>query len=191
MAKQSFKTGEKILFSIFGIFMLVAVLGYAAMEYVRLHTDKPLFVNRTHYDLSEQGKQGSLYYRKAQCNSCHRVMRSGTSMGLSLDGIGSKRDYTWLLTFLTHPESTLGVTLDHGPAPKEAAYVARMPKEKLQVIARFLSELKADAGSSVAKKPPPGKSPFIDNMVEMWAPKDWNDRFKDVRKQDDAGKAGE
>ncbi len=74
-----------------------------------------------------------------------------------------------------------GPTLDHGDPPKEAAYVAKMPSESLHLIAIFLSELRADPGSSVAKVPPPGRSEFIDGMVKIWAPDDWKERFGDIR----------
>jgi len=109
-------------------------------------------------------------------------LREGTSMGLSLDGIGSKYDAAWIEKFLHHPESTYGApTVDHGLPPKEAAYVSEMPKEDLHKIAIFLSELKATAGSSVAKVPPPERSEFIDNMVKMWAPEGWHKKYEDVR----------
>ena len=184
MAKQVLKTGEKILFGIFGVFILLAVVGYIGMETYRLNSDKPIFANLTHYELSALGKHGSLVYREARCNSCHRVMRSGTSMGLSLDGIGSKRDFKWIDSFLSDPESVYGSrTLDHGAAPKEAAYVAQLPAEQRKAIATFLSEIKADAGSSVAKVPPKGKSEFIDNMVRIWAPDDWKHNFQDIREK--------
>ncbi len=180
--KKTLKTGEKILFGIFGAFILFAVIAYAVLEVVRLKMDKPLFEVKTHYDLSAQGLQGSELFRLERCTSCHRAMRNGTNMGLSLDGLGSARDRDWIYRFLTQPEQTYGVkTVDHGAAPKEASYVAQMPAEKLQAIATFLSELKSDQGSSSSPLPPEGRSPFIDNMVKMWAPKDWDERYQDVR----------
>ena len=87
--KLSLKKGEKILFAIFGAFIVAAVIGYAILESIRLSSDKPMFVIRTHFDLSAKGKQGSQLFReKGRCTSCHRAMQSGTNMGLSLDGIG-------------------------------------------------------------------------------------------------------
>ncbi len=183
--KQSLKSGEKILFIVFGVFFLLALIAYVGLETVRLNSEEPLFSQTTHFDFSPLGSQGSKIYREARCNSCHRALRTGTSMGLSLDGIGSKRSKEWLAAFLLHPESVYegGITLDHGLRPKEAAYASEMSAEDRHAIVTFLSELRADPGSSVAKVPPPEKSAFIDNMVEMWAPKEWGDKYTDIREK--------
>lgn len=178
------KTGEKVLFGIFGIFVVSAILMYIVLEVYRLNSDKPLFTSRTHYNLSARGKEGSRIYRINRCNSCHRVMRSGTSMGLSLDGVGTKRTYEWILNFLKNPEETFNnTTLDHGPK-KEADYTSRLPEDDLVAIATFLSEIKTDRGSSVAPQPPKGDSPFIDNMVRIFAPEGWNEKYTDIREKD-------
>jgi cytochrome c553 len=180
--KNALKAGEKILFTIVGVFVVLAMVGYIVLETVRTRSDKPLFEVKTHFDFSVAGERGSALFRKAGCTSCHRALRNGTNMGLSLDGIGSRRSKEWLLTFLKNPESTYeSRTLDHGPAPKEAAYVAKLPEQHLQDIAVFLSELRADQGSASAPVPPAGRSVFIDDMVKMWAPKDWNEKYEDVR----------
>lgn len=180
--KQPLKSGEKILFIIFGVFFLLAVIAYVGLETYRMNSDKPVFEQNTFFNFSEVGLVGSGLYQKNRCNSCHRALRTGTSMGLSLDGIGSKRSLEWLETFLVDPESVYGApTVDHGLPPKEAAYTAELPVEDRRAIAVFLSELRANAGSSVAKVPPPERSEFIDNMVEAWAPKDWKEKYQDVR----------
>lgn len=190
--KQSFKPGEKVLFSIFGVFVVVAVLGYIALEVMRMHSDKPLYVIRTHYDLTPEGDRGSVVFRKSRCTDCHRAMNNGTNMGLDLDGIGSTKTKDWLLAFLRDPEKTYGTrTVDHGMAPKEAAYVAAMPLADLDAIATFLSELKADRGSPAAPEPPVGRSTFIDDMVRIWAPKDWKNKYQDVRTENLEEKGGD
>jgi hypothetical protein len=183
MAKnQPLKSGEKILFIIFGVFFLLAVIAYIGLETYRTNSEKPMFQQTTHFDFSEVGKIGSQIYRVNRCNSCHRALRTGTSMGLSLDGIGSKRSVEWLESFLQNPEEVYGApTLDHGLPPKEAAYTSELPAEDRHAIAVFLSELKADPGSSVAKVPPPERSEFIDNMVKAWAPEEWHEKYEDVR----------
>lgn len=184
MAKknQPLKSGEKILLIIFGVFFLLAMIAYIGLESVRLNKEEPMFEQTTFFDFSEVGMEGYTLYRKANCNACHRAVRTGTSMGLILDGIGSKRSVEWLENFLINPEATYGApTLDHGLPPKEASYVSEMPRENLYKMAVFLSELKANAGSSVAKVPPPERSDFIDNMVKIWAPETWKDKYEDVR----------
>jgi len=189
MAKKSqpLKSGEKILLIIFGVFFVLAAIAYIALETVRLNSDEPMFEQTTFFDFSEDGEKGSLLYRKARCNSCHRALRTGTSMGLILDGIGSKRDADWLEAFLLNPEKMYGAqTLDHGLPPKEASYIMSMPKDEVRLIAVFLSELKAVAGSSVAKVPPPERSEFIDSMVKIWAPEEWKEKYTDIREKQPA-----
>ena len=181
-AKQSLKQGEKILFGIAAVFIIVAVIAYVLLEVVRHNMDKPLFEQRTHFTLSEEGQLGSALYRASGCSACHRAMRNGTNMGLLLDGVGSVRTRDWLYGFLRDPESYYGAeTLDHGPAPKEAAYVSSIPAKELLAIATFISELKSDQGSASAPRPPGEKSQFIDNMLKNFAPVGWQDKYVDVR----------
>ena len=183
--KQQLKTGEKVLFGIVGVFIALAILAYILLETYRLSRDEPLFETKTSYDFSEKGSIGSALFRESQCTSCHRALRNGTNMGLSLDGKGSLRSYEWIYSFLKDPESTYGdATIDHGLAPKEAAYVSQLPDDKLQAIAQFISELKADQGSASAPVPPEGRSEFIDNMVKTWAPEQWKEKYQDVRTKD-------
>ena len=186
-AKQALKSGEKILFGIVAVFIGLAVIAYAALEMYRMTRTEPMFVNKTHYNFSEQGHLGSKLFREARCTACHRALRNGTNMGLSLDGVGSLRTLDWLVAFLEKPEETYGAkTFDHGPSPKEASYVAELPEKDRYAIAVFISELKAEQGSSSAPMPPEGRSDFIDNMVGAWAPAEWKERYKDVRtKQSD------
>ena len=109
-------------------------------------------------------------------------MRNGTNMGLSLDGIGSRRTQQWIYDFLRDPEATYSATtFDHGYPPKEAAYVASLPQEELRLIATFLSELRSEQGSSSAPMPPEGDSAFIDNMLRLFAPGSWGEKYGDVR----------
>jgi cytochrome c553 len=180
--KQPLKTGEKVLVSIVVVFIALAGVGYGILESIRLHSDKPMFVSKTSFDFTEEGKRGSAIFRHQDCTSCHRALRNGTNMGLSLDGVGSAHDYNWIYSFLKNPEKVYPAkTIDHGPAPKEAAYVAQLPDKDLKALARFISQLKAEQGSSSAPEPPKGRSEFIDNMVKVWAPHEWKDKYEDVR----------
>lgn len=187
-ARQPLKYGEKVLFSIFGAFLLVALASFIALEAFRAQSPKPVFQSLTHYNLSPVGEKGSVIYRKSGCNSCHRAMREGTNMGLDLDGIGSRRSLQWIENFLRNPEKTYNATtFDHGPAPKEAAYVSQMSEEDRHAMAVFLSELTADRGSSEAAAPPKGDSSFINNMLKDFAPKNWKSEYTDVRDKDKQG----
>lgn len=180
--KQPLKDGEKILLGIFAVFLGLAIISYVILEVVRLTSDKPMFESKTSYEFTEEGLRGSTLFRERRCTSCHRAMRNGTNMGLNLDGIGSRREYEWILGFLKNPESVYGnPTVDHGLPPKEAAYVSEIDQAELKDIAAFLYGLKAETGSAAAQKPPAENSRFIDNMIKMWAPESWNDKYKDVR----------
>ncbi|MDR2195809.1 MAG: c-type cytochrome [Gallionellaceae bacterium] len=181
MAFGGLKRGEKILFGIFLAIGVFAVISFILMEVIRSRMDKPMYPTTTHYDFSAEGLKGSEYAREARCTSCHRILRSGTNMSLNLDGIGSRRSFDYLINFLKNPEATYSSkTIDHGLAPKEAAYVAELPEEQQHAIAVFLSELRADPGSAVARAPE-GQSGFIDEMLKVWAPDTWKTEYKDVR----------
>lgn len=189
-AGSGLKRGEKVLFGIAGVFMVVALAGYALLESVRLTSDKPIFQNRTHFNFSADGNKGHQLFKASGCSACHRAMKAGTSMGGSttLDGIGSRRSRQWLVEFLGNPEAVYreayrSVTIDHGLG-KEAGYVSELPQQDIQLIATFLSELRADQGSSVAPQPPEGRSPFIESMLRVWAPESWKEKYQDVRTKD-------
>lgn len=182
MANQKLKLGEKVMLYTFGIFFVLVAIGYVALETYRLNLDKPMYTQNTHFIFSEDGKRGSMIYREANCNSCHRALRTGTSMGLSLDGIGNKRSIAWLETFLTSPREVYKARMiDHDGNQEAARDLKKMSKKHKRLVAVFLSELRADAGSSVAKVPPKGRSEFIDSMIGAWAPEEWKGKYKDIR----------
>lgn len=180
-SKQILKPGEKVLFAVFAAFLALAVVGYIILETVRSNSVEPMFVSRASFDFSPDGKRGSLLFRESGCAACHRALRSGTNSGLSLDGVGSHRSMNWLEDFLNRPESIYQKpTVDHGIG-KEAGYVQDLPREELHLLAVFLSQLKAEEGSSLARMPPPESSGFIDSMVWMWTPESWKSEYQDIR----------
>lgn len=182
MAKGGFKRGEKILFGVIALIGVFALASFIMMEVIRSRMDRPMYADATHFDFSKEGLQGSALFRYKRCTSCHRAVRNGTNMGLDLDGIGSRRDLAYLVNFLKDPGATYSTrTVDHGPAPKEAAYVAQLPEAERHAIAVFLSELRASRGSPDAPAPPPERSGFIDEMVRVWAPENWKAEHQDVR----------
>jgi len=179
---QKLKTGEKLLFIVAGAFIILAIIAFGIMQYMSNTGAKPLFAHKTHFDLTKLGNEGSQIYRHNGCTECHRAMSEGSNMGNSLDGIGSRHNAAWIEQFLTHPETTYDhATMDHGKKPKQAYYVALLPKEDIHKMAIFLSELKSDQGSASSPVPPKGDSPFIDEMVKTWAPDAWKHKYKDIR----------
>lgn len=176
------KKGEKILFGVIGFLFVVTIINFTVLESIRRNSEKPLFPILTHFVFSDEGQRGYLVYQQKGCYTCHRAVGSGTSMGVSLDGLGSKHDVNYFISFLKEPEKTLGTrTIDHGAPPKEAAYVSSLPESDLHQMAVFLSELKSDQGSSSSYEPPKGESSFIDAMVSMWTPEGWTMKFTDIR----------
>ena len=176
------KKGEKILFGIIGLLVFITVVNFTVLETVRHNSDKPLFPILTHFDFSAEGLRGYEVYQKSSCYTCHHAVGSGTSMGVSLDGLGSKHDVNYFYNFLKAPEQTYGAkTMDHGAPPKDAAYVSSLPDADLRAMAVFLSELKSDQGSSTSFEPPQGESSFINAMLDMWTPEGWRNKFKDIR----------
>lgn len=190
MATGGLKLGEKILLGVVALICVFAVVSFVMLEVLRAHSDKPLYPVTTHFDFSAEGLRGGVIFRKMECKSCHKAVQNGTNMGLDLDGIGSKRSFNYLFNFLKNPEATYASkTIDHGSAPKEAAYVAELPEADLHALATFLSELRASRGSADAPLPP-GKSGFIDEMVKVWAPGSWKSEFHDIRQDEKSDKKG-
>lgn len=176
------KKGEKILFGVIALIVIIALGNFAVLEWLGLTSKKPIFTVVTHYDFSDEGLRGFELYRQSDCYSCHRAVGSGTNMGLNLDGIGSNHSVDYLYNFLKYPEKTYRAkTVGHGLPPKEADYVSALPDADLHALAVFLSQLKADQGSATAFEPPKGESSFIDAMLDMWVPDGWKNQFKDVR----------
>jgi hypothetical protein len=176
------RTGEKWLFGGVALLLLVTVQNYAMLEWMRRSSGKEMFPVRTHYEFVGEGFHGSELFRKNNCTLCHRAIGNGSNMSLNLDGIGSRHDLAYILAFLHDPEATYpSRTVDHGAPPKEAAYVSQLPEADLHAIGVFLSQLRTDQGGASAQQPPPGKSDFIDAMLDMWAPDSWRIMFRDVR----------
>ena len=184
MAASGMKRGEKILFGVCALIGVFAIASFIMLEIIRARMDKPMYPSHIHYDFSADGLRGSNLFRKAECTQCHRAIQNGTSAGVDLDGIGSKRTLQYLRDFLKNPEATYAAqTIDHGPSPKGAAYVAKLPPADLDAIAVFLSELRADQGSAISRLPVAERSGFIDEMVKVWAPDTWKSEYKDVREE--------
>jgi len=183
MAASGLKRGEKILFGACALIGVFAVVSFIMLEIVRSRMDRPMYPSHVHYDFSAEGLRGSNIFRKAECTQCHRAIQNGTSAGVDLDGIGSKRTLEYLRNFLKNPEATYPAkTIDHGPPPKAAAVsMARLSEPDLEAVAIFLSELRAEQGAATARLPEAGRSGFIDEMVKVWAPENWKSEYKDIR----------
>ena len=99
------KKGEKILFGIIGFLVVITIINFTVLEAIRRHSEKPLFPILTHFVFTDEGMHGYQIYQQRDCYTCHRAVGSGTSMGVSLDGLGSKHDVDYFYNFLKKPES--------------------------------------------------------------------------------------
>ena len=48
--KQSLKPGERVLFTVFGAFFVLAVIGYVVLETVRSNMKEPMFTSRSSFE---------------------------------------------------------------------------------------------------------------------------------------------
>ncbi len=69
------KKGEKILFGIIGLLVLITVINFTVLETVRHNSDRPLFPILTHFDFSAGGLRGYQIYQKSNCYTCHQGCR--------------------------------------------------------------------------------------------------------------------
>ncbi len=190
MGSNRMRFGEKILFGIFALIAVFAILSFVMLEVYRSHLNRPMYPVTTSFDFTPEGKRGSELFRERGCTDCHRAVRNGTNNGVSLDGIGSRKTLDQIYSFLKNPEKNYETkTFDHGPT-KEAEYVAGLPDSELHAMAVFLSELKAIQGSPDAEAPPPGGSGFIDEMVKIWAPEEWKADRRDIRLEEPSQQQG-
>ena len=93
------------------------------------------------YVESTSATLGEAIYRREGCLSCHEIFGNGASYGPSLDGVGTKRDKTWLIRYLKSP----------WPGVSAKPYRLRMPpydhlpENELELLADYLFALKAVA----------------------------------------------
>lgn len=183
MKFNQLKSGEKILFGIFGLMLVFAIISFIMLEIYRSRLDHPMYPTTTQFDFTAEGKVGSGLFRVRGCTDCHRAVRNGTNHGVVLDGIGSRRSVDYLEKFLRHPETTYETkTVDHG-LNKQASYVAGLPDNEIHALTVFLSELKATQGSADARLPMQERSGFVDEMVKVWAPSSWKTEYHDLRQE--------
>jgi len=155
------KTGEKVLFGAVGLLILVAIQNYVVMEWIRMSSDKPMYPIRTHYEFAGEGFSRLGVVSHAQLHQLPQGGRQRHEHGPGARRHGSRHDLAYISSFLHDPEANYsGHTVEPWTAPKEAAYVARLPEDELRAIAIFLSQLKADRGA------PAVAGPHVEHGVE-------------------------
>ncbi len=104
------------------------------------------------YRESPSARIGEMVFRREGCLSCHELFGNGTSFGPVLDGVGSRRDLSWLKEYLRSPRPGLG----------GRAYRLRMPaydkleEGELDALVIYLGALRElDAGGHIMEPPRP------------------------------------
>lgn len=93
------------------------------------------------YEESASSLKGESIYRREGCLACHEIFGNGASYGPSLDGVGSKRDRKWLISYLKSP----------WPGVSNKTYRLEMPPYKhlseddLDFLATYLLALKVNS----------------------------------------------
>lgn len=82
--------------------------------------------------------KGEIIYRREGCLSCHEIFGNGAAYGPSLDGVGSKRDKTWLIEYLKAPRA--GVSAK--PYRLKMPPYDHLPRKDLELLAEYLLALK-------------------------------------------------
>lgn len=102
------------------------------------------------YEESESSKSGEMIFRRESCMSCHEVFGNGATYGPTLDGIGSRRNGSWLAEYLRSPH----------PGVSAKPYRLRMPAydklkaNEIQVLVSYLEALRQLDDSGAPIDPP-------------------------------------
>ena len=121
----------------------VAIVLYAVVVGALIYLKPPPV--RFVYVESSLTKGGEVIFRREGCLSCHELFGNGTTYGPRLDGVGSRRDRSWLTEYLRSPRPGVG----------DKPYRLRMPAYdtleagELEALASYLAalrELDAEGG---------------------------------------------
>lgn len=93
--------------------------------------------------------QGEAVFRREGCFSCHEVFGNGATYGPNLDGVGSRRNQSWLEEYVRAPRSGVSVK----------PYRLKMPPydgleiEDLDALVAYLQGLKEKDGDKLLNPP--------------------------------------
>ena len=80
------------------------------------------------------GPSGEAVYEATKCSRCHTIGEPGVKkLGGALDGVGSRRDATWLREYLLDPKSKV----DEARMP-----AVELPEAELEALIAYLLSLK-------------------------------------------------
>jgi len=120
----------------------VVVIGVAAIAVYAVLVGTLIYLKpppvRYAYVETEAARTGEVIFRREGCLSCHELFGNGTSYGPVLDGVGSRRERSWLRDYLRSPRPGVG----------EGTYRLRMPAYdtlepgELDALANYLGALR-------------------------------------------------
>lgn len=125
-----------------------AIIAFAALVGVLIYLKPPPV--RFIYLESSLSTQGEAIFRRENCLSCHELFGNGTTYGPNLDGVGSRRNKSWLQQYLRAPRPTAGAK----------TYRLRMPTydtldpADLDALAAYLQGLRETDSSNQVINPP-------------------------------------
>lgn len=85
--------------------------------------------------LTAAQEAGRHIFQSQGCTACHQVNGSGGSVGPDLTTVGSRRDASWLHTYVENPKSI-------NPAAKMPAFLPPLSHQEVEWLAQYLSTLR-------------------------------------------------
>ena len=114
------------------------------------------------YGESASTRAGERVFRREGCLSCHELFGNGTGFGPALDGVGSRRDVSWLKEYLRSPRAGVG---DRTWRLRMPAY-DHLEEDDLEALAIYLGALRElDAGGRIME--PPRSRPEAENQGHL------------------------
>ncbi len=96
------------------------------------------------YEETAGSLKGESIYRREGCLACHEIFGNGASYGPSLDGIGSKRDRKWLISYLKSPWPGIS----QKPYRLKMPPYNHLPEDDLNDLADYLLALKVNSNTA-------------------------------------------
>ena len=152
------RTAEKLV-----LVAAVVIAAFAVLVGALIYLKPPPV--RFVYGESASTKAGESVFRREGCLSCHELFGNGTGFGPALDGVGSRRDVSWLKEYLRSPRAGVG---DRTWRLRMPAY-DHLEEGDLEALAIYLGALRElDAGGRIME--PPRSRPEAENQGHFELP---------------------
>ena len=128
---MNLRTAERVV-----VIAAAVIVAYAVLVGVLVWLKPPPV--RFAYAGTVATRVGEAIFRREGCLSCHELFGNGTTFGPALDGVGSRREWSWLRDYLRSPRTGVG----------EKTYRLRMPAYdtleagELDALASYLGALR-------------------------------------------------